>query len=77
MRITDSDMGMARESRMELIIDKSLRSEKDVKDHPLFGKAIFAECGYHNPAEFCYDHHRMGSGHLTGCKGKEEKNGRG
>lgn len=43
-----------------LIIDKSVKDAQAVKDHPLFGKAVFIECGLHEPSNFCYDHHSMG-----------------
>ena len=45
---------------MEFIINKGLKGEKAVREHELFGKAVFIECGLHEPENFCYDHHSMG-----------------
>lgn len=47
---------------MELIIDKAVKTAEAVKEHPLFGKAVFLECGLHDPQNFCYDHHSMVEG---------------
>lgn len=44
---------------MELIVNRDLRGEVMVKAHSEYGKAVFLECGYHNPETFCYDHHDM------------------
>lgn len=44
---------------MELIVNRKLKGEAAVKAHPLFGKAVFLECGYHNPEMFCYEHHDL------------------
>lgn len=41
---------------MEILIDRTLTGEA-VKNHPLFGKAVFVECGVHDTDNFCYDHH--------------------
>lgn len=47
---------------MDLIVDKSLKTAGAVRKHPLYGKAVFLECGLHNPKKFCYDHHSMKAG---------------
>lgn len=42
---------------MELIIAKEISTADKVKSHPLFGKAIFIECGLDDDDNFCFDHH--------------------
>jgi hypothetical protein len=44
---------------MDLFVDRKLKGEHAVKAHPLYGRAVFLECGYHNQEMFCYDHHDM------------------
>ncbi len=44
---------------MEFIVSKALKGPDAVKSHPLFGSAVFIECGLHDPEHFCYDHHSM------------------
>lgn len=43
-----------------LIIDRSMKDAQAVRSNKLFGQAVFIECGVHDPANFCYDHHSMG-----------------
>jgi len=38
-------------------IQKNVKGEEALKNHPEFGKAVFIECGWHSPENFCYDHH--------------------
>lgn len=47
---------------MELIINKAVKTAEAVREHELFGKAVFLECGLHEPQSFCYDHHSMVAG---------------
>lgn len=47
---------------MELVIAKEVKNEASVRSHPLFGKAVFIECGLHEPINFCYDHHAISGG---------------
>lgn len=51
---------------MELIIDKTLTTAAQVRNHPLFGKAVFVECGLYEPKKFSYDHHD-GSSSMRMC----------
>lgn len=44
---------------MKLIIDKGLTNEALIKASPLFGQAVFVECGWHSPLDFCFDHHDL------------------
>lgn len=55
---------------MEFIIDKGVKSPESVSAHTLFGKAVFVECGVHDPEKFCFDHHSMeGSIHTLSSAG--------
>lgn len=45
---------------MEFIVVKGLKTPEGVRNHPLFGSAVFVECSLHDPANFCFDHHTMG-----------------
>ncbi len=44
---------------MELRVEKGLKGPEAVRAHELFGQAVFVECGLHDPANFCFDHHVM------------------
>jgi hypothetical protein len=44
-----------------VIVDRSLQTAQSVQEHPLFGQAVFIECGLHDPQNYCYDHHDNGS----------------
>ncbi len=50
---------------MEFVVKKALKGAKAVQSHELFGKAVFLECGYHNPEKFCFDHHVLFGGEFT------------
>lgn len=54
---------------MEIVIDRTLTGNEAIMSHPLYGKAVFVECGVHDPANFCYDHHlpNQGSYILSVC----------
>jgi hypothetical protein len=43
----------------EFVVQKTL---KDPTAHPLFGQAVFIECGLHDPKNHCFDHHGMVAG---------------
>src|SRR5512140_367543 len=47
---------------MKLVVDRGAKSPEAVRQHPLFGTAVFVECGLHEPESLCYDHHSMGEG---------------
>jgi hypothetical protein len=53
-----------KEITMDFRVEKNVKSAEDVRKHELFGKAVFIECGLHDPANFCYDHHSMNDGGL-------------
>lgn len=51
---------------MEFFVEKDLKGPESVVRHSLYGKAVFVECGIHDPENFCYDHHSMtGSDEFT------------
>lgn len=44
---------------MQFKVEKNVKTADAVREHPLFGQAVFIECGLHDPANYCYDHHSM------------------
>lgn len=59
----------SKESTMQLTISKKTTTAAQVQAHPEFGKAVFVECGIHDPASFCYDHHDGDSSvRLSACE---------
>ncbi len=53
---------------VKVVVDRSCQNEESVREHPMFGKAVFIECGLHDPKNYCYDHHDAGSTYrLSAC----------
>jgi len=50
--------------QMELRIDRSLKTADDVRNHLLFGKAVFFECGLNDPLNLCYDDHEASAAQM-------------
>jgi hypothetical protein len=57
------------EKSMQLIISKATTTSAQVRNHEMFGKAVFIECGLHDPLNYCYDHHDGDSAvRLSACE---------